>query len=377
MRRADSRGSAVPPPPPPRLGHSTSTIGRSGSTDKLLRLKQRADRAAGKREAEEEVEAGFRSALLEIVFYLFFVLIFGLVTWVCARLTHTRACAAATCLGDALGTSLARARHGRKMSMRVASPTRSSRPLRPALMSCLRLCRSARLALAQLSATDAAYPYASKIANVVSGDPPLSFSDVYQEARAARRRTRTRARLFRVATPRGSARAARRGNSSTSGMRVQGGVRFAARGVGASAVAAALLCSGRGFNGQAALSCADWKGEQCRCMWPVKASRPDRTDDRSACRAFPTRARASACARPAPAPASVCAVPVLGVPRGLVRGGRVRDRGRQRRRAPGVEARICARPACRARCVGSAREPRAAIQQRATARMQPGQLPAR
>jgi len=66
------RGSLGGPPPPPK---------RSAENDRILELKQIADRAAGKRDEDEEVEAGFRAALLEIVFYLLFVVIFAMVTW--------------------------------------------------------------------------------------------------------------------------------------------------------------------------------------------------------------------------------------------------------------------------------------------------------
>jgi hypothetical protein len=66
-----------------RAGSGASArLPRSASNDKLLALKQRAERAAGKYEEDEEIEASFRAACLEIVLYALFVIIFGIVTWV-------------------------------------------------------------------------------------------------------------------------------------------------------------------------------------------------------------------------------------------------------------------------------------------------------
>lgn len=60
-------------------------LSRSASTDKLLALKSRAERAAGKLEVEDEVESSFRAALIEIALYVVFVIIFGVVTWLSAN----------------------------------------------------------------------------------------------------------------------------------------------------------------------------------------------------------------------------------------------------------------------------------------------------
>lgn len=82
MKRSDTRPSAAE-----RTGTrgnlaASFNLARSASTDKLLELKLRAERAAGQLEEADEVEAGFRAALLEIALYVFFVVIFGIVTWV-------------------------------------------------------------------------------------------------------------------------------------------------------------------------------------------------------------------------------------------------------------------------------------------------------
>eukprot|EP00304_Pavlova_gyrans_P012362 CAMPEP_0206063102 /NCGR_PEP_ID=MMETSP1466-20131121/58059_1 /ASSEMBLY_ACC=CAM_ASM_001126 /TAXON_ID=44452 /ORGANISM="Pavlova gyrans, Strain CCMP608" /LENGTH=689 /DNA_ID=CAMNT_0053438471 /DNA_START=131 /DNA_END=2200 /DNA_ORIENTATION=+ len=55
----------------------------SVSTEKLTELRDRAERVVRATE-EEEVEAGFRSACLEVIFYLLFVALFAVVTWMSA-----------------------------------------------------------------------------------------------------------------------------------------------------------------------------------------------------------------------------------------------------------------------------------------------------
>lgn len=63
-------------------GGGLSRLG-AGTEDRLLALKEKAERANKSREEEEgEVEASFRAACLEIILYLLFVVIFAIVTWV-------------------------------------------------------------------------------------------------------------------------------------------------------------------------------------------------------------------------------------------------------------------------------------------------------